>query len=106
MRTRIKQKQSSEENLEENTSKRKIKKSDVAVVRRSIAVGGLGNDYLDWGIGVSGNREDSRGMSKKQLKKAVRDKPFTDFDATKQLRKGGKIGSKAFKSKAKYKRRK
>jgi hypothetical protein len=73
----------------------------VKVVRQKFAVGGLDADGFDFG-GNSGYA----GMSKKQIKQAAREKPFTDFDPNKRLRKGGKAGRVSFKSKAKFKRRK
>jgi hypothetical protein len=69
------------------------------VIRPKIAVGGIDQDLLGWGS-PSGS-----GLSKKQIKLAQREE-FTPFDVTKQLRKGGKIGSSSFKSKKKFKRRK
>jgi len=71
------------------------------VVRPKFAVGGLDYDSVDWGGSSAGS-----GVSKKQLKRESREKEFTDFDANKTLRKGGKVANKAFKSKAKFKRRK
>jgi ATP-dependent RNA helicase DDX27 len=68
------------------------------VIRPKIAVGGIDQDLLGWGS-PSGS-----GLSKKQIKLAQREE-FTDFDAEKKLRKGGKIGSNSFKSKKKFKRR-
>lgn len=55
----------------------------------------------EWG-GTSG------APSKKQLKVMARkeEKDFTDFDPNKKLKKGGKVGKQAFKSKGKFKRRK
>ena len=70
------------------------------VVRPKFAVGGLDYDSVDWGGSSAGS-----GVSKKQLKRESREKEFTDFDANKKLRKGGKVANKAFKSKGKYKRR-
>jgi len=70
------------------------------VIRPKIAVGGLEQDMLDWG-GSNG----SGGISKKQKKADARAKEFVDFDPEKRLRKEGKIGRKAFKSKSKFKRR-
>jgi len=82
------------------------------VVRPSFAVGGLDRDFEDWGGssgagkgGGGGGPGESAGMSKSQIRRAAQDKPFTDFDPTKSLRKGGKLGTKSFKSKSKYKRR-
>lgn len=76
------------------------------VVRQSFAVGGLDQDYVDWGMGSADAQGGSKGgMTKSQIRQAARERPFTDFDPTKKLRKGGKLGKKAFKSKAKFKRR-
>mmetsp|Transcript_21014 Transcript_21014/g.46679 ORF Transcript_21014/g.46679 Transcript_21014/m.46679 type:complete len:875 (+) Transcript_21014:83-2707(+) len=79
------------------------------VVRQSFAVGGLDQDFVDWGMGANGSSKTAGGsqggMTKGQIRQAARDKPFTDFDSTKQLRKGGKVGNKSFKSKSKFKRR-
>lgn len=84
-------------------------KQRMRVVRQNVAVGGLDQDFYAWGASAAageGAGGGGIGMSKRQLKAAAREKPFTDFDASKTLRKGGKKGAKAFKSKAKYKRRK
>mmetsp|Transcript_46626 Transcript_46626/g.92390 ORF Transcript_46626/g.92390 Transcript_46626/m.92390 type:complete len:900 (-) Transcript_46626:82-2781(-) len=79
------------------------------VVRQSFAVGGLDQDYVDWGMGTAGSASSQGGskggMNKTQIRQAAREKPFTDFDASKKLRKGGKAGNKSFKSKSKFKRR-
>ncbi len=63
---------------------------------------GIDHDMFDWGGDSSGGT----GMSKKQLKLAVQKETFTDFDSSKRLRKGGKVGTSSFKSKSKFKRRK
>lgn len=68
-------------------------------VRQKFAVGGLDQDMMEWG-GEGGGK----GMSKKEIRKA-KENEFTDFDASKRLRKGGKIGASSFKSKKKFKRR-
>jgi hypothetical protein len=58
------------------------------------------------GAGSAASHGGSKGgMTKTQIRQAAREKPFTDFDAAKKLRKGGKVGNKAFKSKSKFKRR-
>ena len=80
-------------------------KDTFKVVRQSFAVGGLDKEFMDWGMTSAGNGAKSGGMTKQQIREAARAKPFTDYDATKQLRKGGKVGNKAFKSKSKFKRR-
>jgi hypothetical protein len=80
------------------------------VVRQSFAVGGLDQDFVDWGMGANGSSKTAGGsqggMTKGQIRQAARDKPFTEFDSAKQLKKGGKVGNKSFKSKSKFKRRK
>jgi len=75
-------------------------KKKIKVVRQKFAVGGLDQDAFN--MGTSGYA----GMSKKQIKMAAKEKPFTDFDPNKRLRKGGKGGKVNFKSKSKFKRRK
>jgi superfamily II DNA/RNA helicase len=89
--------------------KRGAKTTTMKVVRQSFAVGGLDQDYVDWGMGGSGSAGShggsKGGMTKSQIRQAAREKPFTEFDATKKLRKGGKVANKAFKSKSKFKRR-
>ena len=82
-------------------SKIKFTNGSSKIVRPKFAVGGLDHGDTDWG-----GSSTSSGISKKQLKRDSREKEFTDFDATKVLRKGGKISNKAFKSKSKFKRRK
>ena len=82
--------------------KQKLVKQHTKVVRQKIAVGGLDQDMVEWG----GSAGSSGGMSKKQIKKAAMEKEFTEFDANKRLRKGGKLGKSSFKSKSKFKRRK
>ena len=44
-------------------------------------------------------------MTKSQIKQAAHEKPFKEYDPTMNLRKGGKLGRKSFKSKSKFKRR-
>ena len=89
--------------------KDKLPLSKMKVVRQSFAVGGLDQDYVDWGMGTPGSASSSGGskggMTKGQIRQAARDKPFTEFDSSKKMRKGGKVGVKAFKSKSKFKRR-
>lgn len=84
-------------------------KVQMKVVRQSFAVGGLDQEYMDWGMGASGTAAtqggSKGGMTKTQIRQAARERPFTDFDASKKLKKGGKVGVKAFKSKSKFKRR-
>lgn len=66
-------------------------------VRRPVfAVGGLDADLHDW---IGGAKIE------KASKKRKVEKEFTEFDASKRLRKGGKLGNKSFKSKGKFKRR-
>jgi hypothetical protein len=81
---------------------RKSKKSDTdaKIFRPVIAVGGLDQDMRDWSGGGSGGKS-----LRKALKKDAAENKFTEFDAAKKLRKGGKIGNKAFKSKGRFKRR-
>lgn len=69
------------------------------MTRQQFAVGGLDADF--------GGGENGDGMTSKERKVASRkaEKEFTEFDASKRLRKGGKIGAKSFKSKSKFKRR-
>jgi hypothetical protein len=96
-----------EDNEEAKTksSSKKGQETKMKVVRQSFAVGGLDQEYMEWGM--SGNGGSAKvGMTKQQIRQAAREKPFTDFDANKKLRKGGKVGAKAFKSKSKFKRRK
>lgn len=87
----------------------KAKAGELKVVRQSFAVGGLDQDYVDWGLGAGGSAASQGagqgGMSKSQIRQVAREKPFTEFDATKKLRKGGKQGHSSFKSKSKFKRR-
>lgn len=81
---------------------RKAKKSDndAKIYRPVIAVGGLDQDMRDWSGGGQGGKS-----LRKALKKDAIENKFTEFDAAKQLRKGGKLGRQAFKSKARFKRR-
>lgn len=82
---------------------RKTKKTDTdaKIFRPVIAVGGLDQDMRDWS-GTSGG-----GKSlKRALKKDAEENQFSEFDANKRLRKGGKLGRQAFKSKSRFKRRK
>ena len=69
------------------------------VIRQTFAVGGLDQDMYEWGGGSMGDKES------KKKKRAV-EKELTDFDPDKKLRKQGKVGRAAFKSKSKFKRRK
>lgn len=81
---------------------RKAKKSDsdAKVFRPVIAVGGLDQDMRDWSGGAQGGKS-----LRKALKKDAAENKFSEFDASKQLRKGGKMGRQAFKSKSRFKRR-
>ena len=89
---------------EDGAASKQKRKQQMKVVRQSFAVGGLDQDYVDWGMGSAGSAS-AQGGSKGQIRQAAREKPFSDFDATKKLRKGGKLGHNSFKSKSKYKRR-
>lgn len=86
----------------EGGKRQKLVKQHTKVVRQKIAVGGLDQDMIEWG-GAAGS---TGGLSKKQIKNAAKEKEFTEFDANKRLRKGGKLGKSSFKSKSKFKRRK
>jgi hypothetical protein len=88
------------DNSEENKKPVKEKKI-LKVVRQKFAVGGLDQDMLDWGGSEVGGK-----LSKKQMRMLNSEKEFSEFDPNKKLRKGGKTGNKAFKSKSKFKRRK
>jgi hypothetical protein len=77
-----------------NTSRSKV-------VRPKFAVGGLDQDLLGWADGGG-----SSALDRRTRKADSKDKSFTDFDASKRLRKGGKVGTSSFKSKSKFKRRK
>lgn len=68
--------------------------------RPIFATGGLDQDMYSWSGGGSGMKT----LSKKK-EKLSKEKEFSDFDPTKRLRKGGKIGHSSFKSKSKFKRR-
>lgn len=83
---------------------RKSKKSDTdaKIFRPVIAVGGLDQDMNEWRGGGKGGTG-GKGL-KRQLKKE-REEEFTEFDPNKKLRKGGKLGKQAFKSKSRFKRR-
>lgn len=70
------------------------------IVRQKFAVGGLDRDMADWG----GSSEDGP-LSKKAKRTLAKEKEFTDFDGSKRLKKGGKAGAAAFKSKSKFKRK-
>lgn len=78
------------------------KKVRVKVVRQSRAVGGLDFADSEW---ASSGEDIANRMSKKKLRKLQEDMKFTDFDANKRLRKGGKAGTTSFKSKKRFKRR-
>ena len=68
------------------------------VSRPKIAVGGSDQDLF--------SSEPVQGkVSKHVLKQLEKEKAFTEFDPNKRLRKGGKLGSKSFKSKGRFKRR-
>jgi ATP-dependent RNA helicase DDX27 len=73
--------------------------SNGLIKRQTFAVGGLDQDMLNWGAG-------GVKLSTKSSKKRQAEEEFTEFDPNKRLRKQGKLGKHAFKSKAKYKRRK
>lgn len=81
---------------------RKAKKSDndAKVFRPVIAVGGLDQDMRDWNGGGQGGKS-----LRKARKKDAEEAKFSEFDATKQLRKGGKQSNQSFKSKSRFKRR-
>ena len=66
--------------------------------RPTAAVGGLDADIYGQ------SRDIFRGRKGSQLKERLED--FKEFDPAMRLRKGGKLGKGAFKSKARYKRRK
>ena len=68
------------------------------VSRPKFAVGGLALDDV-W------NRGKSDKMSKATEKTLKAAADFTEFDASKRLGRGGKVGKSAFKSKGKHKRR-
>lgn len=78
------------------------KKVRVKVVRQARAVGGLDFADSEW---ASSGEDIANRMSKKKLRKLQEDMKFTDFDANKRLRKGGKAGTTSFKSKKRFKRR-
>jgi hypothetical protein len=84
--------------------RRKNKKSDTGakIFRPVIAVGGLDQDMSEWRGGSTGGTG-GKGL-KRQLKKE-REEQFTEFDPNKKLRKQGKLGRQAFKSKSRFKRR-
>lgn len=68
------------------------------IYRPKVALGGLDAELY-------GDSSDPfRG--RKSSKVRVNPKEMTEFDPLKKLRKGGKLGNKSFKSKAKFKRRK
>ncbi len=75
------------------------KPSGGKINRPVFAVGGLDADMHDWSGASKPMKE------KKNKKNAGKEKEFTEFDSSKRLRKGGKLGNKAFKSKGKHKRR-
>jgi ATP-dependent RNA helicase DDX27 len=81
---------------------RKAKKSDndAKVFRPVIAVGGLDQDMRDWNGGGQGGK-----TLRKARKKDAEEAKFSEFDAAKQLRKGGKQSNQSFKSKSRFKRR-
>jgi hypothetical protein len=84
-----------DEDGEQGGKKRKRSK----VVRQSFAVGGLDQDFSNWNGGGEGPK-----LSKKKQRTEDHHAKFTEFDAAKKLRKGGKVQG-SFKSKAKFKRR-
>lgn len=73
------------------------KKGAQRVHRPVFAVGGLDQDMAEW----SGKGD----VAARKSKKKKEEKDFTDFDPSKRLRKGGKVGHNSFKSKGKFKRR-
>lgn len=84
---------------------RKIKTAEgkTKILRQKFVAGGLDPDLFDLeghSAGVGGG-----GMNKKQRMIAAKESQFTEFDANKVLRKGGKVGKNSFKSKKKFKRR-
>jgi ATP-dependent RNA helicase DDX27 len=82
-------------------SKKKNGKSENGkVIRPKFAVGGLDQDFADWGEGKKNG-----GLTKKQRLQDAEDAKFTDFNPDMKLKKGGKLGSNKFKSKSKHKRR-
>lgn len=70
------------------------------IVQQKFAVGGLDQDMADWG-----GQGDGGPLSKKAKRTLAKEKEFTDFDGSKRLKKGGKAGAAAFKSKKKFKRK-
>mmetsp|Transcript_17402 Transcript_17402/g.17488 ORF Transcript_17402/g.17488 Transcript_17402/m.17488 type:complete len:764 (+) Transcript_17402:55-2346(+) len=76
---------------------------DAKLLRPKVAVGGYDQDLNEWSGGNDGGKKLSK---KKQRLAAMKDKEFTEFDPSKKLRKGGKVGKASFKSKGKFKRRK
>jgi ATP-dependent RNA helicase DDX27 len=82
-----------------STNMRESHKTGSKKVHRPVfAVGGLDQDMAEW----SGKGETSKDRKKAGKKD---EKEFTEFDPNKKLKKGGKTGTNAFKSKAKHKRR-
>ncbi len=74
------------------------------IIRPRFAVGGLDQDLMD-GDGGVGGKSMSKKMEKVMLRKDGGGKEFSEFDPSKRLRKGGKIGNTSFKSKSKFKRK-
>ena len=68
------------------------------VARPKFAVGGSDQDLF-------GSEPTNGKVGKHVMKQLAKEKAFTDFDPNKRLRKGGKLGSKSFKSKSRFKRR-
>lgn len=79
--------------------KQKLRNQNRTASRPKFAIGGLDTDDV-WG------RKKSDAKPSKSAAKTLREAAeFTEFDASKALRKGGKIGTSSFKSKKKFKRR-
>lgn len=76
------------------------KKMRTKVVRQAKALGNLDLAF------ESGNTGDiAKRMTKKKQQQLARELEFSNFDPTKRLRKGGKVGTANFKSKKRFKRR-
>jgi hypothetical protein len=83
-------------------------KKKTKVVRQTFAFGGFDQDIYGGSSGSSASTSFA-GRNKKKSKNSKENMDIEDwkeFDPTKRLRKGGKIGTSSFKSKKKYKRRK
>ena len=75
------------------------KQAKGAKIRRpKVALGGLDAD-------IYGGSDPFRGRRSSKDASAGKLRDFKDFDPLKRLRKGGKLGKGAFKSKGKFKRR-